>query len=707
MHQASAKSDLHNEAFDSIIDAFIEDTGLTGATVAILEDDRLVYAAGKGNIRGHSAMASTLVPILELSKLITAVAILQLYEAGRIHLQDRVFGNHRLLYFIKPTSGKMDARLHHITVEHLLHHTAGWDEGVRPLYDPTINPLFVKRGFDVVDIAKEMQLFGIPNQDDIIHFMVNQPVANKPGSVKKHSNFGYCILGRIIEEVTGLTYEEYVRRNILEPSGMWKTRIGPQPTQTYQSQMPKTYDDISNLVNDDIKKGYIPLGDEKIKSLFDSVPAEVLDSTLGWHSTVYDMARFFTSLMKRGEEGLLKPETLEVLFLPTRLTDPADVDEDRYQSMIFTVEPMGSYWQSSRNYDVGITEFFFHKPSTTGYSTYFAQSSAGKSNEMTLFFFGVTSVSNDKLGSLVHQIMKPLLITDSPMDGYLTELVDSHYKQEDVDVAVVHRLSEHRLYPHIEAMRISGYYPTWLHANCYASQTHFSIIYHKATEEKQLDFDIAIHSDKVKTSHYIKRAIDEGYQVTLLQSYRSEARGDHLAHLVLVTRVVKPMVSLIELDVSLNKYFELHDSLSEEGFIPAVQSIEETHGELKASFLLNQATDDNQQIIKTQHRAYTDLTIQQLETIAKANAESNFHLVHLDTHTIDEANHFSAIFYYGSAHDWFLQTQLESDEMKMIGKNWEEMGYVPKILVSYKVSDAEDVKYICLWVLSHSTSPQQ
>merc|ERR1711976_674299 len=101
------------------------DTGLTGATIGILQDDKLMYAAGKGHIRGGKATPSTLVPILGLSKLITAVAVLQLVEKGQLSLAQKVFGKHGILYYVKPVNpNKMDSHLHQITVQHLLQHTA-------------------------------------------------------------------------------------------------------------------------------------------------------------------------------------------------------------------------------------------------------------------------------------------------------------------------------------------------------------------------------------------------------------------------------------------------------------------------------------------------------------------------------------------------------------------------------------------------------
>ena len=67
------------------------------------------------------------------------------------------------------------------------------------------------------------------NQYDIMDYMITQPLHFTPGTKVKASNFGYCVLGRVIEEVTGEEYDYWVKQNVLKPAGMWHTRVGPPP----------------------------------------------------------------------------------------------------------------------------------------------------------------------------------------------------------------------------------------------------------------------------------------------------------------------------------------------------------------------------------------------------------------------------------------------------------------------------------------------
>jgi CubicO group peptidase (beta-lactamase class C family) len=107
-----------------------------------------------------------------------------------------------------------------ITIQHLLQHTAGgWtNDGMDPMFrQPALSA------------------------NDLISWTLdNRPLANPPGTNFAYSNFGYCILGRVIEAVTGQSYENWVRDNILGPSGVTDMRIagdtGPErqwPEATY------------------------------------------------------------------------------------------------------------------------------------------------------------------------------------------------------------------------------------------------------------------------------------------------------------------------------------------------------------------------------------------------------------------------------------------------------------------------------------------
>ncbi|SKA05793.1 CubicO group peptidase, beta-lactamase class C family [Chitinophaga eiseniae] len=193
---------------DSIIRAFMAQYQVPGMAVAITRKGKLVYARGFGTAdrsTGEQVTAESRFRIASVSKTITAVAILKLVEAQKLSLGDKVFGPGGLLgttYGSKPYSSRLQA----ITVQHLLQHTAGgWSNNAN-------DPMFSHPEW--------------PADTLLAHTIDQQPLENDPGAVYAYSNFGYCVLGRIIERVTGKSYAAYVQEAVLQPAGIRHMEIG-------------------------------------------------------------------------------------------------------------------------------------------------------------------------------------------------------------------------------------------------------------------------------------------------------------------------------------------------------------------------------------------------------------------------------------------------------------------------------------------------
>ncbi len=206
----SADADL--ASIDEFMLAFLREHEVPGASVAIAKDNRLVYARGFGEADkqlGLAVQPNMRFRIASISKPITAVAILRLIELGLLRLDDNPFA---VLKIALPADA--DPRLRKITVRHLLHHTAGWDRALS--FDPMFRPIIIAKALNVPAPAK-------PN--DVIKYMLNQPLDFDPGVRYAYSNFGYCILGRLIEKASGQDYENFVRKEILTPLGMKDTQL--------------------------------------------------------------------------------------------------------------------------------------------------------------------------------------------------------------------------------------------------------------------------------------------------------------------------------------------------------------------------------------------------------------------------------------------------------------------------------------------------
>jgi hypothetical protein len=146
--------------------------------------------------------------IASISKTFTATAIMKLVEQGKLQLQDKVFGIGGILgttYGTYPYKKWVKV----ITVEDLLAHLGGgWTDAG---YD---------KNHDLYNDRDPMFLHPELNQAALISWALdNQPLKYEPGTHLLYSNFGFCLLGRVIEKVTGMKYEEYARKNILQPGG--------------------------------------------------------------------------------------------------------------------------------------------------------------------------------------------------------------------------------------------------------------------------------------------------------------------------------------------------------------------------------------------------------------------------------------------------------------------------------------------------------
>ena len=132
-----------------------------------------------------------------------SAGIFTLFEAGKLQLDKRVFGPDSILGDDYPWSA--DGSDQRITIEHLLTHTTGgWANDAR----------------DPMGLNKEMN-----HRDLITWTLEHMPLAVAPGTSFVYSNFGYCVLGRVIEKLTGQTYEQYIRENILKRCGIIDMQI--------------------------------------------------------------------------------------------------------------------------------------------------------------------------------------------------------------------------------------------------------------------------------------------------------------------------------------------------------------------------------------------------------------------------------------------------------------------------------------------------
>jgi CubicO group peptidase (beta-lactamase class C family) len=194
-------------AISNLAQGFMQQYGVPGLSVAIGRAGALVYEDAFGWADSEKREATSpmhLFRIASVSKPITSVTIFTLIEAGHIKLSDRIFGPGAILgtdYGRPPYHPHVDE----ITVEHLLTHTGGgWD-------NQHADPTWMNVGM---------------NHAQLIEWVLRaRPLDNPPGEKYAYSNFGYCVLGRVIEKVTGQPYATYVGNAVLRRCGVTDMRI--------------------------------------------------------------------------------------------------------------------------------------------------------------------------------------------------------------------------------------------------------------------------------------------------------------------------------------------------------------------------------------------------------------------------------------------------------------------------------------------------
>jgi D-alanyl-D-alanine carboxypeptidase len=244
-----------------------------GAAIIAAVDGQPVVRKGYGlaNLELSVPIApDTVFRLASITKQFTSVAILMLMEQGQLALEDPI----TRFWPAYPTHE------HTITIEHLLTHTSG----ICSYTDMPGWPPLWRKDFSV---------------QELIDYFKDQPMSFAPGTRWAYNNSGYVLLGAIIEQLSGLSYEQFVRQRIFAPLGMRQS-----------------YYDHSNRIIPKRAAGYHK-GEEGYTN------AEYLSMTQPYAagalaSTVDDLIIWDRAL---ADGTLLRPATLEQAWMPYRLAD--------------------------------------------------------------------------------------------------------------------------------------------------------------------------------------------------------------------------------------------------------------------------------------------------------------------------------------------------------------------------------------------------
>ncbi len=297
-HVMTGRSDPALQAIDAAMKAFIREHRVPGLSLAITYQGRLVHSRGYGyaDVATYQRVEPYhLFRIASISKPITAVAILQLVEQGKLSLEDSVLE----VLELQPEEGaaeKFDERQRSITILHLLQHRGGWDR------DQSFDAMFQS-----VRFAHSLGVDPPAKADDVIRAMLTVPLDFDPGERYAYSNYGYCLLGRVIEKLSGQTYEEFVKEHVLAPAGITAMGIGGTRLDQRHSQEVRYYHpgEARSVFAEDLG--------QPIPSPYGAWYLEAMDSHGGWIASAEDLVKFATALDKQPKSLILTAESLELI----------------------------------------------------------------------------------------------------------------------------------------------------------------------------------------------------------------------------------------------------------------------------------------------------------------------------------------------------------------------------------------------------------
>jgi D-alanyl-D-alanine carboxypeptidase len=265
---------------DNAVSAFMNSYSIPGVSIAIVKNEKLIYVKSYGKMSAldnTSITNNSLFRIASVSKTITAVGIMKLLEANKLTMDSKVFGDGSILGNDYPSpnlTGMSD-----ITVRHLLTHTAGaWPT------DGT-DPMFKQPSYTHSQLIKWT--------------LDNYPAPASGRGVYTYSNFGYSLLGRIIEKLSGKTYEQYIKEAVLTPSGITAMQIAGNTVAERKT----------NEVLYTGQGGFDPYSYNITRT----------DAHGGWIASATDLARFIIKV-----DGFTnKPDILQSSTITTMTTRPA------------------------------------------------------------------------------------------------------------------------------------------------------------------------------------------------------------------------------------------------------------------------------------------------------------------------------------------------------------------------------------------------
>jgi CubicO group peptidase (beta-lactamase class C family) len=330
--------------FTAALDAYARADGVVGASVVVLRHGQILarHDYGLGDRERHLAPDERAVyHWASLTKTLTAVAVMQLRDRGRLSLDDPITRYVPELRQVHDAYGPMDS----VTLRMLLSHSAGFQ-------DPTW-PYGAGRPWEPFEPTRWEQL---------VAMMPYQELRFAPGSRFGYSNPAFIYLARVIEQLTGDPWAVYVQKNIWTPLGMSRSFVGVSPYHLAALRAPS----------------YTVRADSAGRDRVEANPREfdpgITIPNSGWNAPLADLVTWLAFLTHadggdtataRRYDAVLSHATLEEMWRPVVPLMPASDGRDAFGLSFYLYRRGGTTIAGHTGEQSGFRSFFYLDPGST------------------------------------------------------------------------------------------------------------------------------------------------------------------------------------------------------------------------------------------------------------------------------------------------------------------------------------------------------
>ncbi|MDA1273551.1 MAG: serine hydrolase [Verrucomicrobia bacterium] len=311
-------------AFDDTMRRFMIDRDISAGSLAVTREGKLMVAKGYANPqieKGLTVAPTSLFRIASVSKPLTAMAMLRLVQDDVVKLSTPITG---LLDLSTSEGQNRTPELDRVTIQNLLQHLGGWNRNTA--FDPMFR-----------DLAVSVEL-GIPlpiTKYDVKTYMAARPLQHEPGSTYSYSNFGYSLLGHIIECVSGISYEAYVRRKVFVPLKIKRPVLG-------RTLKEHRFADEVTYRSEDKGQSVFDAGMNMVPSPYGAWNLENMDAHGGWLASAVDLVRFAAAFDTPEECPFLSaPMVVKAFALPENINRENYTLGDAYYGCGWSVRDWG------------------------------------------------------------------------------------------------------------------------------------------------------------------------------------------------------------------------------------------------------------------------------------------------------------------------------------------------------------------------------